>query len=80
MKKTYDVGTHLNCLEKSRQFKRVSTKYDYIKKTENNIALASLNTLLMKSSVDLSFKCALSSGYFTTSFPSTFEKFKRTVR
>ena len=38
MKKTYVVGTHLNCLDKSRQFKRVSTTYDSIKKTENNIA------------------------------------------
>ena len=38
MKKTYVVGTHLNCFDKSRQFKRVSTTYDSIKKTENNIA------------------------------------------
>ena len=38
MKKTYVVGTHLNCLDKSRQFKRVATTYDYIKKTESNIA------------------------------------------
>ena len=38
MKKTYVVGTHLNCLDKSRQFKQVSTTYDSIKKTENNIA------------------------------------------
>ena len=38
MKKTYVVGTHLNCLDKSRQFKQVSTTYDSIKKTENKIA------------------------------------------
>ena len=79
MKKTYVVGSHLNCLDKSRQFKRVSTTYDSIKKTENNIAKASLNTLLMKSSVALS-SVPLLDGYFTTSFPSAFEKFKRTVR
>ena len=36
--KTYVVDTHLNCLDKSRQFKRVPTTYASIKKTENNIA------------------------------------------
>ena len=38
IKKKYFVGTHLNCLDKSRQFKRVPTTYASIKKTENNIA------------------------------------------
>ena len=56
--KTYVAGTHLNCL-KSRQFKQVPTTYASIKKTETNIKQASLHTLLMKYSVDLSLKCAL---------------------
>ena len=30
--KAYVLGTHLNCLDKSRQFKWVPTKYDSIKK------------------------------------------------
>ena len=53
----YVVGTHLNSHNKSRLFKRVPTTF--INKSENNIAKASFNTLLMKPSADLSLKIAL---------------------
>ena len=34
----------------------------------------------MKFSADLSFSVPLLAGYFTTSFPSNFEKIKRTLQ
>ena len=33
--KSYVVGTHLNCLEKSRQFKCIPTTYDFIKEVKS---------------------------------------------
>ena len=38
--KAYFVGTHLNCIDKSTQFKWVSTIYAFIKKgTKNTLAI-----------------------------------------
>ena len=78
---THNRGTHNICLYKegiSMQFKRVTTTYAFIKKLRKKIAYTSSN----KPFDDLFFfKCTLSlvDVYFTTSFPSNFEKLKCTV-
>ena len=41
--KAYVVGTHLNCIDLSIQFKWVPTTYAFIKKIRKKIALSSLN-------------------------------------
>ena len=73
-KKSYVVGIHLNCLDKSRQFKRVPTPYDFIKEIKKHIAQASFNKTGMQTSAELFFKCL----YYIFFF-NDFEKPKCTV-
>ena len=80
--KAYVVGTHLNCIDLSMQFKWVLTTYAFIKKNQNkkhkNIAYASF----YNSFADLSLSVPLVyvDTYFTTNYPSNFEKPKCMVR
>ena len=57
--KAYVVGTHLNCLDKSRQFKWVPTAYAFIKTIRIKYRVSIINNHLMEFSVNLSLKCAL---------------------
>ena len=68
--KAYVVGTNLNCLDLSRQFKSVPTTYAFIGTIRNEYRVSIINNHLTKSSANLSLKCAL----LLEGFPSNFEK------
>ena len=76
--KAYVVGTHLNCIDKSMQFKWVPTTYAFVKKVRK-IAQSSLN----KPFSDLFYCVSLVDRYIFDHkwvCPVSLEKPKRTVR
>ena len=55
--KAYVVGTHLNCLDTAIQMS--TPAYAFLKTIRNKYLVSIINYLLMKSSANLSLKCAL---------------------
>ena len=82
--KAYAVGTHLNCIDLLMQFKWIPTTYAFIKKIRKKKHTKTLHKHHLVSPLLIRFfKCILSIGryiYFTTSFPSIFEKPTCTVQ
>ena len=75
--KAYVVGTHVNCIDLSMQFKWVPTIYVLIKKIRKK---SHKHHLIRPLLVFVLMVSLVGRVCFTTSFPSNFEKPKRTVR